>query len=1079
MIQGALRNPYAVVAISLIVVILGVATYHYMVVDIFPEINIPVVYILTTHKGMSAKEIEGAISLRLEQLYMQASYVEHIESRSLPGQSLVKVFFHPSYNADAAIAELTSLTYSSLRYLPPGMFPPVLIKFGATSLPLGLLTVSSETLEEKEIRDLAYFTLRPQLGAVPGVAAPPVFGGSLRQITVFLDKDRMLSRGLSASEVVNAVNNGNLLIPAGNAKIGEIDYNVYSNSQVLVKEMNDIPVKIVAGAPIFVKDVAQVVDSTMVQTNVVRIDGHRSVYIPVMKQAGANTVAVVDGVKALLPKLTGLPDGIEVKFIFDQSLYIRQAVTNLQQEGLMGAGLAAIMIFIFLGNLRSTLVVALAIPLSVLAAFAGLYLTGQSINIMTLGGLALVIGTLLDDNIVVLENVHRHLGMGKSPALAAAEGTSEVALPMLVATISILIVYLPIIFFTGIIKFLFVPLAIAVTFAMVAAYVVSMTVAPVTMAALLKAESRGSGKESDHGSRLFDRMFNAMVNRYERILRWGLAHRTVVITSVAVLFLGTLLLFPLLGTEFFPKVDAGQFLLHVKIPEGSRIERTEAVVGQIEDVIKKVIPPSDLEQIVSNVGLPHGWMVMFTPNSGPHTAFLLVNLKSGHRSSTWDYLGRLRQELKRDFPGLSFFFQTGGIVSDVLNFGLPAPIDIQISGPKLEQVNETASKVRDLVAAVPGIGDVRLNQSMDYPEFMMKVDRTKAAYLGMTQQEVMTNVVTALSSNQNLGPGYWIDPKSNNAYFVVAQYAEQDIKDLDDFLNTPLVGARQAAPPAISLNGRSLDGAELGLGNTVYSGNPLLPTGGYVGGQDQRKGPPILFKDIVEMTRQVGPDEVYHYALQRTMDVIVNITGSDLGSVADAIQQRLATIQSPKDIQVTMRGELSAMQDTFKGFAITLPMAVVLIYLVTVGLFRSYLDPLIILCTVPLGFMGVLAMLFVTGTTINVQSFIGTLMMIGIVVANGILLVEFANRQMREGVPVREAVVRAGRVRIRPILMTALATILGLLPIAIGFGEGSESNAPLARAVIGGLLVSTVMTLLLVPIVHSLVRRQAGETSAH
>lgn len=1078
MIQGALRNPYAVVAISLIVVILGVTTYTDMEVDIFPEINIPVVYILTTHKGMSVKEIEGAISLRLEQLYMQASYVEHIESRSLPGQSLVKVFFHPSYNADAAIAELTSLTYSSLRYLPPGMFPPVLIKFGATSLPLGILTVSHETLGEKEIRDLAYFTVRPQLGAVPGVAAPPVFGGSLRQITVFLDKEKMLTRGVSASEVVNAVNAGNLLIPAGNVKLGDMDYNVYSNSQMLVQEMNDIPVRVVAGAPIFVKDVAQVADSTMVQTNVVRIDGRRSVYIPVMKQAGANTVAVVDGVKALLPKLTGLPDGMEVKFIFDQSLYIRQAIGNLQKEGVLGAGLVALMIFIFLGNVRSTSVVALAIPLSILAAFAGLYLTGQSINVMTLGGLALVIGTLLDDNIVVLENVHRHLRMGKSPNQASEEGTSEVALPMLVATISILIVYLPIMFFAGIIKFLFVPLAMAVAFAMVTAYVVSMTVAPVAMAALFKAEFRGPEEASAHGQRLFDRLFAAMVDRYEQVLRWGVAHRVTVLLGVTALFVGSLFLFPLLGTEFFPKVDAGQFVLHVKIPEGSRIERTEAVVEQIEARIKQVVPPAELEQIVSNLGLPHGWMVMFTPNSGPHTAFLLVNLKSGHRVSTWDYLARLRQELKREFPAVSFFFQTGGIVSDVLNFGLPAPIDIQVSGPNLEQINETASQVRDVVAAVPGIGDLRLNQSTDYPELMIKVDRTKAAYLGMTQQEVMTNVVTALSSNQNLSPGYWIDPKSNNAYFVVAQYAEQDIKDRDDFLNTPLVGARQTTPPAIALTGRTLYGAQLGLGNTAYSGNALLPTGGYAAAGDHQKGPPILFKDVVEIVRQVGPDEVYHYGLQRTMDVIVNITGTDLGAVADAITQRLTTLRPPKDIQVTLRGELSAMQQTFKGFGITLPMAVVLIYLVMVGLFRSYLDPLIILCAVPLGFMGVLAILFVTGTTLNVQSFIGTLMMIGIVVANGVLLVEFANRQIREGMPVREAVIHAGRVRIRPILMTALATILGLLPIAIGFGEGSESNVPLARAVIGGLLVSTIMTLFVVPIVHSVVRREVDEINA-
>ena len=1063
MIRAALNNPYAVVAISLIVVILGAVSYQTMVVDIFPEINLPVVAVATFYKGMGPSEVEGAITLRLEQLFLQASYVEHIESRSLPGVSLIKVYFHPSYDENAGMAEITSLAYSTLRFLPPGIWPPIIIKFGAASLPIGTLTVSSETLSEKEVRDLAYFSVRPQLANVPGVFVAPSFGGPLRQITVFLDRERMLARGLSTTDIVNAVNAQSLLLPAGNVKVGEFDYNVYTDSMIkIVEQMNDIPVKVVGGVPIMLKDVARAADSTIIQTNIVRINGHRAVYLPIMKQAGANTIQVIDGIKATLPKLIGLPEDLTVNLIFDQSLYIRQAIQTLEEEGLLGGGLACLMVLLFLGSLRSTVIIALAIPLSILAAFVLLYFTGHTVNVMTLGGLALVIGTLLDNNIVVLENVHRHLGMGKTPGQAADDGTREVALPMLVATISILIVYLPIMFFTGIVKFLFVPLALAVAYAMVVSYLTSMTVAPVAMTALFREQAHAP---VDH-PRLFDRLFGSLVDRYILVLRWCLAHKALVVGVVTLTFGGSLLLAPRLATEFFPRVDAGQFILNVAAPEGTRVEKTEAIVGQIESLIRQEIPPVELDQLVANIGLPHGWMVLYTPVNGPHQAFLLVSLTRGHRLRTDAIIARLRARLAREFPGLKFSFQTGGIVSDVLNFGLPAPIDIKVSGPKLSEVAETATRIRDVVAQTPGTADVQVRQGMEYPELHLEVNRAKAAYLGLNEQRVVMDLITGLSSNMALNPGYWIDPKSNNAYFVVAQYPEQTLIRFEDFLNTPLVGARVEQPSVSSAVSPSGRGSALALQQTPFPEHPTLPRVGQDGSA------PVLLRDLVEVTRKTGPETVDHYNLQRTIDVLVNVPGNDLGRVAGQIEKTLASLALPKDVMVLFKGEADSMRAAFEGFSGTLPLAMVLIYLVMVGLFRSYLDPFIIMFAVPLGFIGVIWMLLLTNTSVNVESLIGTLMMIGIVVSNSVLLVDFANRMVREGMKVEQAVIAAGRLRIRPILMTSLATVIGLAPMALGMGEGSETNMPLARAVIGGLLVSTFMTLLFVPVLHVLARRR-------
>ncbi len=1080
MVRASLTNPFAVAAISLIVVILGIVSYQNMVVDIFPEINLPVVAVATFYKGMGPSEVEGAITLRLEQAFLQASYIEHIESRSLPGVSLIKIYFQPSYDVNAAVAEITSLTYSNLRYLPQGIFPPVIIKFGAASLPIAVQTTSSETMSEKDVRDIAYFNVRPQFGGVPGIMYPTTFGGTVRQVTVFLDPERMLARGVSTHDIVNSVNAQSVLLPAGDVKIGDFDYNVYTNSMIkIVDQMNDIPLKLVNGVPVFLHDVGKAVDSTMIQTNVVRINGKRAVYLPIMKQAGANTLKVIDGIKEMLPKLVGIPKEIVVKLLFDQSLYIRQSIHTLEHEGLLGGGLACLMVLLFLGSLRYTLIIALAIPLSVTAAFIGLFFTGHTINIMTLGGLALAVGRLVDDAIVVVENTHRHMDMGKTAKEAAGDAVTEVAMPMLVITITVFLVFLPIAFFTGIIKFLFVPLALTVAYAMMASYFVALTVAPVTIAWLFRKGHGGHEHEPPPQNAIFVwwnrlNLFDPFVDRYVSVLRWCLAHKAIVIIVVALTFAGSVFMAPKMATEFFPKVDAGSFILNVSAPEGTRIEKTEAIIARIEDLIRKEIPETELDQIVSNVGLPQGWMVLYSPVNGPHQAFILVTLVREHTVRTPDIVTRLRETLYREMPGLKFSFQTGGIVSDVINFGLPAPIDIKVSGINTAEIAEVANRIRDVAARVPGTADVQVRQGMDYPEIHLDINRAKASYVGLSEQHIVTDLITGLASNISLNPGYWIDPRTNNAYFVVTQFPEQILVEFEDFLNMPLIGTHVEQPASARIGGAGLKGTSLILGQTPFPQQPRLPGSG---ADDSRA--PVLLRDLVDVVRKVGPETVDHYNLLRTMDVLVSVAGNDLGHVAAQIRGELAKLNLPQDVRVAFMGEFESMRGALAGFAGTLPLAMVFIYLVMVGLFRSWLDPLVIMFAVPLGFIGVIWMLLLTDTSVNVESLIGTLMMIGIVVSNSVLLVDFANNRMREGVPLEEAVIEAGRLRIRPILMTSLATVLGLAPMALGIGEGSEANMPLARAVIGGLTVSTFMTLLFIPVLHALARRRSGSAETH
>ena len=1066
--RAALKNPYAVFALCMIALILGGVSYQKMRVDIFPEIKLPSILVTTFYRGLSPSEMEGAITFRLEQRFVEASYVEHIESQSLAGMSYIKVFFQPDYGIDAAQSELTSLAYSVIRTLPPGVYPPSVFKFGVSSLPIGLLSVASDSLGAKEIRDLAYFTVRQQIANIPGISFGPPLGGKVRQITVFLDQQRLLARGISPSDVVTALNGQSAIIPAGDVKIGDLDYYVYSNSLIdVVDKINDIPIKIVNGTPVLIRDIGTAADSAAVQTSIVRVNGREATYIPITRQEGANTLEVTDGIRAKLTKLTEIPSGTTVKFLYDQSLYIRQAIANLQKEGLLGAGLAGLMVFFFLASVKAALVVGLAIPLSLTAALVALYLTGQSVNIMTLGGLALVIGTLLDNNIVVQENLHRHLEMGKDGRSAAEDSATELTLPILVATICILIVYLPIMFFTGIVKYLFVPLAMTVAFAMLADYVVSMSVTPVMLAWLYRV---GHGKKAEEKSSANQGWFRYVLAVYEPLLQAGVRFKAVVIGLAAIALLGAgFLVIPHLHTEFFPKVDAGNFTMLVTAPEGSRIEKTTAIVTQIEGLVQEVIPKSDLEEVISNTGLYFGDAARFAPNTGNHTAFILVNLLTGHEGRTEDYIAALRQKLQSDLPGVEVAFQTGGIIGDVLNFGLKAPIDIQVKGPGLDIIRPVAEQIQQRIAQVPNTVDVRIKQGKSYPELHINVDRTKAAYYGINQNRVVVDVITGISSNLALSPNYWLDPKTANGYFLLAQYPEQSLTTTEDLLNIPIIGARTPLLPTASLTGGGMQGSTLALQNTPFAGRQMELTSGYYASGDDRRGPPLLLRDVASLKFKTGPDSVDHYDLSRLINVLVTPVGNDLGRVAKDIEHALAGVTLPKDVTVQLRGEVANMRGAIQNFALALPLAVVLIYLVMVALFRSFIDPLIILVAVPLGWIGTVLTLHFTNTSVNVESMIGTLMMMGIVVSNSILLVDFANRMVRHGATAEHAVSEAGRRRIRPILMTALATILGLLPLALGFGEGNETMVPLARAVVGGLAVSTIMTLLVVPVLHCLV----------
>ena len=1036
----ALRNPYLIIVGALIVVLLGATALVEMPVDVFPDLKIPAVVVATFYSGMPPGEIEMDITTRFERFFTLANGVEHIESRSLPGVSMIKVYFHSNVDINAAASSLANLAMADLRHMPPGTLPPIVLPFDASSLPVTLVTVSGKGFGQTLLHDQAQYNIRNQLATVSGASVPPPFGGKYRQIMVYVNREALQSRGLTLMDVVHALNNANLIIPAGDAKIGPTDYFIYTNSMIDHPEnINDVPIKVGPGqAPVYVRDIGHAEDSAQIQQNIVRVNGQHSVYLPILKQNPANTIQVVDGVKQLLPRIFGMPRGIRLQAIFDQSQYIRAAVASLEHEAVSGALLASLMILIFLGSFRSTFAIFLSIPLSILAGAFGLYFDNQTINIMTLGGFALAIGRLVDDSVVVLENINRHLAMGKAPRDAAREGAEEVALAVMASTITTIIVFFPVMFLAGVTKYLFSALALAVVLSMIASYVMAMTVIPIYCARFFTVESaraeEAGGKRGLFGA--FDRGYERLARSYQKVLQRALNHKWVVIALIGALFAGTMALYPRLGTELFPATDGGQFIINIRAPLGSRIEITDALCARLEQVIREVIPPRDLSTIVANLGLASGFSSIYSPNAAPDSGFVMVSLKAHHRVPTAEYVKRVRAALAARVPELQTFFSSGSIIEAVLNFGLAAPIDVQLSGPDFQPLFETAQKMKAAIARMPQVADTFIHEEMGYPTINIKVDRVTAARLGLNQNDVVSNVITALTSNAMIAPSIWIDPVTGDDYFLTAQYAEQNIRSLDTLRDIPVRSSTDHTSRSDAL----------------------------------------MLRSVATLEHEAHPAEADHYNIERVIDVLVSPATQDAGGTQRAIQRVLRNIALPHDVSVVYRGSVSAMQASFASFGFGLIMAVALLYLVMVAQFRSFLDPFIIMFAVPMGLIGVVWMLLLTKTTLNIESFMGIIVMVGIVVSNSILLVDFANQRVGAGAPLRDAVVDAARTRMRPILMTALATLAGLTPIALVLEAGSETSAPLARAAIGGLAVSTVLTLVLVPAVYELFHsRRAGQ----
>jgi multidrug efflux pump subunit AcrB len=1040
MSRFAIKYPFLIIVACLVIAIVGTVTLVRMPVDLFPPINIPVVVVATFYSGMPPQQIETNITNPFERFFTLASGVDHIESRSLPGVSLIKIYFQPGTNADADLSSISNLAMADLRRLPPGTLPPVVLKFDASSLPVCLITLKGQGLNETDLQDLGRYTVRNQIANVPGASVPQPFGGKYRQIMVYVDPMKLQAHQLSPMDVVRQVNESNLILPAGDVKIGPFDYNLYSNSQApTASAINTMPLKTVGQSSVLVGDVGKAVDAQAIQTNVVRVDGQASVYLPILKQGGdTNTIAVVEGIKDALKNLVDIPKQLQTRVVFDQSLFVKTAINNLMQEGAIGLVLTGLMILLFLGSLRATAAVFLSIPLSALAAFMGISAGGGTVNTMVLGGLALAFSRLIDNSVIVLENIFRRLEMGEAPEIAAEKGGQEVALAVLAATLTTALVFFPVVFLYGVSRFLFVALALAVVLSLFASYFVAMTVVPLFCAKLIKKhqadEEVGDNFVSSRFGGIgkkFNFYFEKMLGRYDRTLSTALLKPAATVIGLAGVSLLSLALYPFLGVSFFPRTDPGQFVINLKAPSGTRVENTEEYVKQVEDIIRGVVPANELQIIVSNIGITTDFSAIYTPNSASHTAFVQVSLKEGHKVGSYEYMRRVRERLSQKLPQLSTYFQSGGLVDAVINLGLPAPSDVQVSGNDLGKVYVVAKQLSGPIRKLKGVSDVLIPQDIDYPALELDIDREKAGLLGLSQKEIVDNVITALTSNGMIAPNYWIDPKSGNPYLLTVQYPENAVKTITDLKQIPLRGGKNTEPT-------SLD-------------------------------------SVVSIKTIPSPTEVDHYQLFRVIDVYVSPKKEDLGTIASQIDDIIKQTKLPEGVRVNLRGSVQGMRASLKSFGIGLILSVVLVYLVLVAQFASWQDPFIILLAIPPGLAGVLLMLLATGTTLNVMSLMGLVMMVGIVVSNSILIVEFARHMHHEGKPLKEAVSLASRLRLRPILMTSLATVLGLIPMALGTEAGSEQYAPLARAIIGGLLVSVVVTVYLVPAAYLLVHRKENQ----
>lgn len=1052
-VRFALRFPYTFYVVAALILFLGITASREMRTDIFPEIRIPVVSVIWSYNGLSTPEMEQRVTTYSQySISSNVNGIKNIEAQTLNGISVQKIFFQPDVNLDLAISQIVAATNAIRALLPPGIQPPIVVQFNASSVPVLQVSLSSDTLNEQQLYDYGIYRVRQQLAPIPGITLPTPAGGKYRQIMVDIDSTKLLAKGLTPLDVVNAVNAQNLTLPAGTAKIGDTQYAVRTNTTpASIDELNNIPIKVVNGATIFVKDVGQVHDGWLVQQNVVREDGRRSVLLSIIKNGNASTLDVVNAVRdALKTARAAAPPGLKINELFDQSVFVKQSIVGVLREGAIAAGLTALMILLFLGSWRSTLIVMISIPLAILSSLIALYFLGETLNTMTLGGFALAVGILVDDSTVTIENTHRLLTEEGQPLpQATLHGAAGIAIPTLVSTLAISCVFTSVVFLDGPAKYLFTPLGLAVIFAMLASYGLSRTLTPITIGLLLKSEHRGPGDAASRGwfarfHHAFERSFEHMRQGYTRLLTVLLNRRAIVpIAAVLVLALGGVML-TMVGRDFFPAIDGGQIQLHVRAPAGTRIETTERVFQEVEDKIRQVIPEKERELVVDNIGLPaRAYNLAFADGStiGVNDGVILVALKEGH-APTADYVRRLREALPAAFPEDQFYFQAADIVTQILNFGLPAQIDVRTVGYDRATNLRVAKELRQRIAAIPGIVDAHLQQEVDAPAFYAMIDRTRAAQLGLNANTVATNLNVSLSSSEQVTPNFWTDPASGIPYYLAVQTPEHSVSSLNDLGNTPV---------SSSISVSSAD----------------VPV-------------PGLLSNVATFKRGSVPTNSNQANIQPVYEVYASVQGRDLGSVSSQIDHVVADLQKElkpgNSIQII--GQIQSMNDSFWNLGIGLLFASVFVYLLMVVNYQNFSDPFVVILALPATLCGILTMLFVTGTTLNVPSLMGAIMAVGVASANSILLVTFAREQQIAGRTSFEAAIDAGHTRIRPVLMTAAAMIVGMIPMAIG-GAGEEQNAALARAVIGGLLFATPTTLLVVPYLFALLRKRNDGKTAH
>jgi CzcA family heavy metal efflux pump len=1051
-VRLALRRPLSVAVMALLMLVLGVLSFSLMNVDIFPSIDLPVVLVVWNYPGLSAFDVERRMVFISERAYSTTvNGIEHIESESINGIGLLKVYFQPGSDIGGAIAQINAVSETILSNLPRGIEPPQIISYNASNVPVAQLNIYSDVLSTAKLFDYGLNFIRIQLFTIPGFSSPAPLGGVSRAVIANLDPTALYANGLSAFDVGNALAATNVVIPSGTAKMGNYEYNVDMNMSVpKVSDFNRLPIKYLNGAPVFLDDVAHVTDTHQPQTNVVRFNGQQATYLMVVKHADASTLTVVDDVKAKLPDIRATaPKGLNVALTFDQSQFVRAALKDVVQEAVTAAFLVAVMVLLFLGSPRSMLIVITSIPLSILTAIVCLKLTGQTINTMTLGGIALAVGMLVDDATVEVENIHRNHAMHKPLLVAILDGASQIATPTFVGTLSICIVFFPVVLLTGVAKFLFTPLALSVVFSMLTSYLLSRTLVP-SMARYLLPDTHEENLGSGRWGRIvrgFDARFEKLKERYRYALAKFVARRNFSLVFVAIIILSSTAMLLVVGEDFFPSIDAGMMSLHIRMPTGTRVEHTEYELDRIERAIRTVVPADELLGISDNIGLPLSYDLAFyqTDSIGPQDADVLIQLQPKHKA-TAEYQQKIRDLLAVRFPNVTAYFQAADIVSQVLNFGLPAAIDAQINGNDLQADYDIALRLEDRMRRIPGVSDLRIAEPQDYPTFYVDVDRDKALELGITQSQVTSSVLGTLSGASLLQPNFWLDPKNGVNYSVIAQSPQHLIDSVAALSNIPLSTPQSSA----------------GINGLIASTTSV----------DGTTAQAQLLGNLSTVSHRWDPAVVAHYTVQRVIDVDCAVHGRDLGGVASAVQREIDHLgKLPAGTHVVIRGQSQAMRDSFRTLGEGIILAIVLVYLLMVANFQSWLEPFIIIMAVPGALAGALWMLAITGTTINVESLMGAIMAVGVAVANGNLLIVFANELREEGYSPLAAAIEAGRIRFRPIIMTALAMILGMLPMALSLGSGSEQNAPLGRAVIGGLLAATMMTLFVVPTVYSIFGR--------